>query len=315
MTDLDEPDSILPPSARPTPATPDRPPRAWVAVLLSLLLPGLGHAVRGRWQRALGWYSAVVLVDLFLSLRSSLMGTGALFIVARIVVAIDARRTPPTAPPPSTKRAWALALMLVAVGLTVRETIRRTIVEIYSVPSGSMIPTLQVGDHFYVDKLAYRQRAPERGDVIVFRYPKEPATQFVKRVIGVPGDTIAIVHDQIVLNGRPVPRQALDGDCGYDDKIDDGEWTRRGCIAYRESLGGHDYRAVYNRGDDRSPSTETTTVPPDSYYVLGDNRDNSHDSRFWGCVPRALVVGRVETIVYSEGPRGPEWDRVQLRVR
>ena len=138
MTDLDEPDSILPTSARLMLSSPDRPPRAWVAVVLSLVMPGLGHAVRGRWQRALGWWVGFMLASLALSVRWQIVATLALSVVGRVLVAIDARRTPPTVPPPSTGRAWALAFMLIAVALIVGETTKRTIVELFSSPSGSI---------------------------------------------------------------------------------------------------------------------------------------------------------------------------------
>ena len=178
--------------------------------------------------------------------------------------------------------------------------------------SDSTTATQARGGRSGVNKLVYRQHAPERGDVLVFDYPKEPDKRFVKRVIGVPGDTIAIDRGRIVLNGRPVMSQRVDGHCGYDDRID-GEWTRRKCIAYRESLNGHDYGVVYDP-EREGMSFDAVTVPPDSYYVLGDNRDNSHDSRFWGFVPRALVVGRAETIAYSDAHNG-FWARAQQRIR
>jgi signal peptidase I len=304
MTDLEQPDSILPPAETPSP------PRAWVAVLLSLLFPGLGHAVRGRWQRALGW-TVVSFACIPFVVRWPFWPMVLLCALLRIAIAVDAARTPPIDPPPSGGLAFMLALVLLGLQLCGAFVVRRTVVEAFKIPAGSMLPTLEVGDHVFVSKLRH---VPERGDVIVFHYPKEPAIDFVKRVIAVGGDTVELRKDEVILNGKPLPHEPL-GDCEYDDYSEqEGGWQRRTCSARGEALNGHHYRVFYDRGAERA-SFPPVKVPPDSFYVLGDNRDNSHDSRYWGFVPRALVVGRVESVWFSSGPNGVRWERLQQRVR
>ena len=190
--------------------------------------------------------------------------------------------------------------------------LRSFIVEPFRIPSGSMLPTLQSGDLILVNKYTYGIRLPivdrevipigkpARGDVMVFRYPVDPRVDYIKRVIGLPGDGVAYLNKKLFINGNAVPT-TRDGDYFEPDRV---AYTAQ----YIENLGVvenkilHDARAMSEiRPIWRFPGQENCQysregircmVPADSYFMMGDNRDNSLDSRFWGFVPKENIVGR-----------------------
>jgi signal peptidase I len=192
--------------------------------------------------------------------------------------------------------------------------LRSFLFEPFKIPSGSMVPTLTVGDLILVNKFHYGVRLPvvnkkiianhnpERGDVMVFRYPVDPRVDYIKRVVGVPGDEIAYLNQRLTINGKPVDVKAQ-GEY-YDDE------ARRYFPLFLESLGAVEHRilvdpqrtAYYGGGDSRqfpyaqncrySAEGVVCKVPEGHYFMMGDNRDNSQDSRFWGFVPDENIVGR-----------------------
>ncbi len=274
--------------------------------LLALLGYSGVHWAAGRWQRALVW-DALFVAWCALVFHLSIW----ILLALHLAQAIDAALLDP-----ADDRAgggYALAAVVAFAGLGVLALVLRTAwVEAFKIPSGSSIPTLLIGDHVFVDKTATH---PRRGDNIVFQYPKDPRKDFIKRVVAVGGDTIEIRDDQLVVNGTPVPRAHVDAPCEYDDyNEDDGRWEKRDCEAWDETLDGRTWRVVFDRNGGQH-SFRAVTVPADSYFVLGDNRDNSHDSRFWGFVPRALVKGVVRKIWWSSGPDGMRWRRIDQPVR
>jgi signal peptidase I len=197
--------------------------------------------------------------------------------------------------------------------------VRHSVVEAFRIPGGSMAPTLVAGDHVFVNKWVYglrvcghllaHGRAPARGEVIVFRYPADPDKDFIKRIVGVAGDRVELKAGALVINGRPVDRQAVAGGCSFHDS--DGETGQLRppitMTCFTEQLGAERYRVAYK--DDGSlfrdfpadgPHTRCPAsmdpdcrVPADHVFVLGDNRDNSYDSRFWGSVPNDHIKGRL----------------------
>ncbi len=174
--------------------------------------------------------------------------------------------------------------------------IRTFLVQAFKIPSGSMLPTLQIGDHILVNKLRYGIRLPivgkrvvkfqdpRRGDIIVFVYPVDPSKDFIKRVIGEPGDTVEVRHKQIYVNN---------------EKLDD---------AYGHFVDGPGDMSRLTPRDNYGP----VTVPPDDVFVMGDNRDRSYDSRFWGFVPLDDVKGKAFVIYWSwDGDdRWVRWERI-----
>ena len=200
--------------------------------------------------------------------------------------------------------------------------IRTFIIQAFKIPSGSMKPTLLVGDHLLVNKFIYGIRIPiidkfliqfkepERGDVVVFKWPKDESLDFIKRVIGVEGDTIQIKDKQLYVNNKKVKEQLLDEKVKNQlfGKYNDDEITN--ADAYEETIGNRKHIILYqpaleklekNKNDNFGP----VTVPADSIFVMGDNRDNSEDSRYWGYVKLEKIKGEALIIYWS----WPHWKR------
>ena len=197
--------------------------------------------------------------------------------------------------------------------------LRSFLVEPFKIPSGSMIPTLLVGDFILVNKYTYGIRLPvinkkiidlnepERGDVIVFRYPDDPTIDYIKRVVGLPGDKVAYLNKRLIINGREMPLKDA-GEYLLRDKI---QYLKR----YTETLGKTGHAIVVDTGETAAtpyakqfPLRENCnynndgvvcTVPPGHYFMMGDNRDNSSDSRVWGFVPEANIVGKAFFIWFN----------------
>lgn len=299
-------------------AAPLEKPRRILAPLAALLLPGGGHFVLGAILSALSWVFVDGLCSLGMvlgGLRSPKLfwiGLGAV-LVMRLAAIIDLRRVRKDPPPlPSWLKVAACGLVLIVVGQLEARSLRATLIEAFKIPSGAMIPTLLVGDHLFADKRAH---TPERGEVIVFRYPKEPDKDFAKRVVAVGGETIEVREGAPFIDGQPIPRRRAAGPCRYEelDAVRDVS-DERPCEAWQETLGGHTYTVIQDPG--APPSTlAPQKIPPGHVFVMGDNRDNSHDSRHWGTVAPEYYKGRALFLWWSSGANGIRWDRVNQPVR
>lgn len=171
--------------------------------------------------------------------------------------------------------------------------LRSFLVEPFQIPSGSMRPTLEVGDFILVNKFTYGLRLPvlntrfvemndpERGDVMVFRFPQEPSINFIKRVVGVPGDRIRYEGKQLYVNGEAVPNALLASN----------PTGQAGVELLEELLGGQAHQ-IYHNPRDPGPQMRELEVPAGHYFTMGDNRDHSNDSRYWGFVPEENIVGQ-----------------------
>ncbi len=175
--------------------------------------------------------------------------------------------------------------------------LRSFIAEPFRIPSGSMMPTLLIGDFILVNKFTYGIRIPiinkkiidinepQRGDAVVFRYPKNPEVDYIKRVIGLPGDRIRYVNKQLIINDQPMKQVSL----GRYQGLGQGK-TMTGAEILTEDLQRLKHDILINH---RAPNIKGTyIVPQGHYFVMGDNRDNSNDSRYWGTVPEENLVGR-----------------------
>lgn len=204
--------------------------------------------------------------------------------------------------------------------------LRSFLYEPFKIPSGSMIPTLRIGDLILVNKFTYGLRLPvlrtkitegappQRGDVMVFRYPPQPTLDYIKRVVGLPGDEVSYLNKRLTINGTPVDTKAV-------PDFFDPDVTRY-FKQFEEQLGTHTHRLLntetapaYVQGasnfayrDHCRYSVEGVVckVPADHYFMMGDNRDNSLDSRYWGFVPEANIVGKAFFVWMNFG----DWKRI-----
>ncbi len=190
--------------------------------------------------------------------------------------------------------------------------LRSFLVEPFKIPSGSMIPTLLVGDLILVNKFTYGLRLPvlntkitegtppQRGDVMVFRYPPKPSLDYIKRVVGLPGDTVAYINKRLTINGQPVATTTLP-EFFDDDAMRYFKQFEEGLGDKKHKLLNDDERPAFVPGADNFAGRDgclysvegvTCKVPQGHYFMMGDNRDNSLDSRYWGFVPEKNIVGR-----------------------
>lgn len=224
---------------------------------------------------------------------------------------------------------WSQALISFLSPILLILTIRWLLLEPFVIPSGSMLPNLLIHDHIIVNKLAYgiqnpvqgkmavRWANPKRGDVLVFRYPENPSVFYVKRVIGIPGDRVELREGVILLNGEVVATEPLQDFGGVPVLEDQDEFQ-----IFRENLGDSHlvrYKEAVNA------SFSEIVVGEGSFFVLGDNRDQSMDSRYWGMVPEKNLIGRAsviwlsceETLVSAQflcDPTKIRWNRVLKKV-
>ena len=207
--------------------------------------------------------------------------------------------------------------------------LRSFLVEPFRIPSGSMVPTLLVGDFILVNKFTYGIRlpalnrkvielgAPARGDVVVFRYPVDPSIPFIKRVIGVPGDHLVYRDHKLTLNGQPVSTEDAGSFIGTKSAA-----PQTGYQHLREQLPGRSHEIIVNpQGGFECPQVGVessfnceATVPAGHYFVMGDNRDNSRDSRFWGFVPDENLVGRA-FFIWFNWDNGPGLGRIGQTIQ
>lgn len=182
--------------------------------------------------------------------------------------------------------------------------LRSFIAEPFTIPSGSMLPSLEVGDYVLVNKFSYGVKLPvlgteilpmskpQRGDIMVFRYPEQPSINYIKRVIGLPGDDIISRNEVLYVNGIEVSRELLTQSPSNDP------WEK----VYLESVDGRQYTVREETGKYPAGTDWHYNVPEGHYFTMGDNRDNSNDSRFWGPVAEELIVGKAFYIWMHKRP-------------
>lgn len=205
----------------------------------------------------------------------------------------------------------SLAILIIAIF-----ALRSSVASPYHVPTASMEPTIKVGDRLLAFKLAYNLKVPfteiklaewgtpKRGDIIVFRYPRDPEIDYVKRVVAVAGDTVEVKDDILYINNEAQPRQDHNDERSILEDIDDQKDVK---ILYTEKLNGLEHWVMQNipiarrftRSSWPAPGAGAYKVPENSVFCIGDNRDNSTDSRVWGMVPLDYVRGKALFVIWS----------------
>ncbi len=289
------------------PASPREP---WLAAVLSLFAPGLGQIYSGRpvpglvlFLLSLLFVPLVVLAALLDRSTVVLVGlsaTGVALVCVYLYAVVSAyraarRQGDPFEPSEYNRPSLYALFILVGSAYAVGGVwYVPHVFEAFYIPTGSMAPNFLDGDHILVNKLTYQNRLPRRGDVVVFRVPKKPGLTWIKRVIGLPGDTVELHDNEVTVNGRRLERDRVPA--GTVPAPLEGE-------VFEESNAGRRYRILV--GKDKSPQQAKMVVPEGTCYVLGDHRDQSNDSREFGPVPLGSLVGSVPYIYYPAAT----WER------
>jgi signal peptidase I len=234
-----------------------------------------------------------------------------------------AQSTITTKATPKKQEGFLETVRTVVYAILIALVIRSLAFEPFNIPSGSMIPTLLEGDYLFVSKYSYGYSRhsfplsivpidgrvlstdPKRGDVIVFKLPRDNKTDYIKRLIGLPGDTVQVKDGRLFINNELVDRARVD-DFVYTDRFG----SVRRVTQYEETLPGGKKHMILEEGDSRSyDNTREFTVPPGHYFMMGDNRDNSLDSRAdVGFVPAENLVGRAEILFFSTDGSAAIWE-------
>lgn len=273
-----------------------KPRKPWLAVLLSILVAGLGHLYSGKAKKGLFLFFGQAIVLAFAlsiivvfttNIYTYLFAFAAVisYVVYCAADAMKAARTSKYSYSLKKYNRWYIYLICYIVSNIIIQPvashlIKENIVKAYKIPSGAMLPTILIGDHILVDRFIYKSSSPAKGEVIVFEFPKDPKTDYIKRLIAVSGDTLEIKNKKLFING-----------------VEQNE-------SYVKYVDSKSHKIVTSPRDNFGP----ITVPHGSVFVMGDNRDNSYDSRFWGFVKLEQIKGKAISLYWS-------WDKEEKKVR
>lgn len=273
----------------------DKPRKPWVAGLLAFLTIGLGHIYSGEIKKGLilylgqGLVLAVILLLLVIKPIALVLflvfSIGLTYFLFNLFDAVKIAKNKSALYSLRKFNKWYIYLVCwFLTGFVIQPLvvtlIKENIIKAYKIPSGAMIPNLLSGDHILVNRYIYKTKKPQRGDIIVFEYPKDPTKDFVKRLVGVEGDIVEIINKNLYVNN----------------------------IKQAESFVVHSDARTFPVSEQPRDNFGPITVPLDSLFFMGDNRDNSYDSRFWGVVSKEKIRGKVMSIYWS-------WDKESGKVR
>jgi signal peptidase I len=289
-------------------------PKPWLAVVLGYMQPfGMMYLVRPGW--AAFYFFGTLALALALFLVGLAPWAGILGFVVNIVAAVHCYRIAKRMSVAEDFRRPAYSRWYGMLGLWVATVcvvllFRAFLFEPFHIPAGSMMPNLKIGQYILVKKWGYGHygafgitpfRAPisaplDRGDVVVFDYPVDPSLQYIKRIVGLPGDVISIRGNGLSINGKDVKRERMiDVAPGIEQHLESSDGNRYAVLLTSESHSAVRPFIRFPFIENCEYSTEglRCLVPPGNYFVLGDNRDNSQDSRYWGFVPAENIVGKL----------------------
>jgi len=269
-----------------------KPRKPWLAGLLSFFFTGFGQVYNGQWKKGIGffvaeWVYSLAMIPFWSDFVSTLLCL-AILLGFNIFVAGEAFATARSLrkyTPGKWNRWWVYALCLcvsIVSGFAFDPLMSQSY-EAYKAPSGSMLPTLRIGDHFIVETLA-ADDAVERGDIVIFLFPEDERKNFIKRVIGLPGETVEIRQRKVLVDGQSLEESYV-------------QHTKTGMMPLRDNYG-------------------PLILGPDEFFVLGDNREASYDSRWWGAVKRQKIKGRAKYIYFPGELDSEDWaDRFGMEIR
>lgn len=319
----------------------------WIAFMLTLLAPAVGgtyaSARVGMGLRFLGWsYTPYLLFFVFVFYPNFIVLL--LVLIASLVmhIALAGKANEVARVPRERKKVGLKMLTALGISMVVNiVAINIVPVEMFRIPSTSMLPNFEVGDRIVVNRMKYGLwnpitrtkhligKPPQRGEVIVFLYPPDPSRVFIKRVIGVPGDTISVRDNKLTLNGKPIVTKSYPKEYSYNDySYNPTTPTTRTLLKLSETIGPKLFLVLNDPGAPSAFSNWSSSkeaklgarpwgpvVPPGHVFVLGDNRDYSSDSREWGLVKYQAILGRVESIFLSFGPDSTiRWGRTGKKI-
>ncbi len=293
-----------------------------IAIVLSLIMPGLGHIYCGRITKGitLAFLSCIFIPLLFgilsashFSIRIAVIITSLFaLLVVWLIAIVDSWRTAKHTSESYTlkdynKRYVYLILVLMSTGssIPIAHYVRANFFEAFRVPTAAGYPTIVPGDRFLANKLAYQNNDPKKGDIVVFISPEDRRVKYVKRVVAIAGETVEIKNNDLYINGQKLERKKIDDSILSKIKIEVQGKMLDGDI-YEETNNGAKYKIFLTSGADlKSADFAVVTVPQYHCFVLGDNRNSSEDSRHYSSVPLVTIKGRADYLYWP----AKDWSR------
>lgn len=290
--------------------------KSWLAAFLSSLIPGIGQFYNKQVLKGGAFIVAIIVAYTIEEAFAPLFIVGLLVYLIGIKDAFDSAETSKGSGGRFLRQEKAVVLFIVIMlslqAVPFSYIVKNHIIEAFKVPSGAMRPTLMVGDHFLIGKTKSFRDSLKRGDIVVFPYPVNPEKNFVKRVIGTGGDKIEIIKGDLFINDQLIPT-TLVGVRETDERPPSKEYGPP--TVYEERIDDAAYHIQYLR-DKAAVNGGPWLVPQDAVFVMGDNRDNSQDSRVWGPVPRSSIAGIAMKIYWSWDYEGAKvrWERIGAMI-
>lgn len=296
--------------------------KPWQAALLSVFFPGAGQIYNGQFPKGIILGVTLLLLSYHKFTPITLWGFSWLFLVFFVQVLlfgfifVDAVKTAKANKPFERKNWWLyLGLFSVYILFQVPRAFLSEIPKTFAIPSASMAPALLDGDMVVTDLRAFERISPKLGDLVIFRYPLDEKINYVSRVVAGPGDTVKFKSKVLFINGKEVKAELIlaaelkEGITSLDD--------RKVLEPYLETLAGEGHPVFYNPSTLWNSDFGPITVPENKFFVLGDNRDRSSDSRIWGFVPAENFISKPVYVYFSMNPetKSIRWNRIGLRVK